>query len=132
MRRTFGFDVLASTTGPFIPPIVIGVNGVVSYLVTQRRRDMGIRLALGADGHGVVRMIVRQALTIRAIGVVLGVAASLPRANGIRHLLFEIEPNDRLTFAAVPLVLGLCAALASYVPARRAVHVHPAEALRAE
>jgi ABC-type antimicrobial peptide transport system permease subunit len=111
---------------------IIGIYGVLSYAVSQRRREIGIRLALGAQQPEVRRMFVRYALMLAGIGVAIGLAAAVGLARLMKSLLFGISPMDPLTFAAVPVVLAAAAALAGYLPARRASAVDPAEALRAE
>jgi predicted permease len=110
----------------------VGVYGLMASIVAQRRREIGIRLALGAESGQVLRMIVRQALAMTAAGTALGLGAALLLADTIRGLLFGIEPIDRVTFLAVPAVLALSAALASYLPARRASRIEPAQVLRLE
>jgi ABC-type antimicrobial peptide transport system permease subunit len=111
---------------------LIGVYGVISYAVSQRRREIGIRLALGAQQRELRRMFVRQALALLAVGVGLGLAASLGLAHLMKSLLFGISPLDPPTYIAVPIVLAAATALASYLPARRATAVNPVEALKAE
>ncbi|HTC32754.1 MAG TPA: ABC transporter permease [Bryobacteraceae bacterium] len=111
---------------------VIGIYGVISYAVSQRRREIGIRLALGAQQEDVKRMFVRSALTLSGIGVVIGLAAAVALMRLMKSLLFGISPLDPLTYASVPVVLVTAAVLASYLPARRASAVDPVEALKAE
>ena len=121
-----GFSLLALTLA------CLGLYGVVSYTVSQRRREIGIRLALGAQPRDIRGLFVWRGLVVASIGVVigLGVAAGLTRL--MRSLLFGIIPLDPITFTAIPVVLAAAAVLASYLPARRAVAVDPVEALRAE
>ncbi len=110
---------------------IIGIYGVISYAVSQRTREIGIRLALGAQQHELRRMFVISGLALAGIGVAIGLAAvGLTRL--VKSLLFGISPLDPLTYAVVPLVLVAAAVLASYLPARRAASVDPVEALRAE
>ena len=111
---------------------IIGIYGVISYAVSQRRREIGIRLALGAQEGALRRMFVRHALKLAGIGVALGLAASAGLTRLMKSLLFGISPLDPLTYAVVPLVLVSAALLASYLPARRAAAVDPVESLRAE
>jgi predicted permease len=108
----------------------IGVFGVMSYAVSQRFREISIRLALGALPRDVLRMIVGRALGLSAIGVVVGLAAAIGLGRVIRGQLFGVTLLDPVTFAAVPLVLGASAGLASFLPARRAMKLDPASALR--
>jgi predicted permease len=108
----------------------IGVFGVMSYAVTQRRREISIRLALGALPGDVLRMIVSRALLLSAIGVAVGLAAAVALGRFIQGQLFGVTLIDPVTFSAVPLVLAASAGLASFVPARRATKLDPANALR--
>jgi putative ABC transport system permease protein len=110
----------------------VGLFGVMAYLVSQRTRDIGIRLALGATRTNVLRMIVGQGLLLAVIGAVLGIAAGFAGTNLMRGLLFSITPTDPATFVAVPVLLIVVALLACYVPARRAMQVDPLVALREE
>jgi ABC-type antimicrobial peptide transport system permease subunit len=111
---------------------VIGLYGVISYAVSQRRREIGIRLALGAEPNELRTMFVLQGLTLAGVGVALGLAAAVGLMRLMKSLLFGISPFDPLTYAAVPVFLVAAAMLASYLPARRASAVDPVEALRAE
>ena len=110
----------------------IGIYGVISYSVAQRTHEIGIRMALGADGGGVLRMILAQGAKIAGAGVVIGLAASLGLTRLMANLLFSVSAADPLTFAAVAIVLVLVAMLACYIPARRALRVDPIIALRYE
>ncbi len=110
----------------------VGLFGVMAYLVSQRTRDIGIRLALGASRTDVLRMIVGQGLVLAALGAVVGVAAGYAMTDLMRGLLFSVTPTDPATFIAVPLVLIVVALIACYVPARRAMKVDPLVALRTE
>ena len=111
---------------------IIGIYGVISYSVSQRTREIGIRLALGAQKRELRWMFVRSALLLTATGVIIGMGAAAALTRLMKSLLFGVSPMDPLTYAAIPLVLAVCALLASYLPARRAAAVDPAEALRAE
>jgi ABC-type antimicrobial peptide transport system permease subunit len=105
---------------------------VLSYLVSQRTREIGIRMALGAPQREVRRMFVRHGLVLIAIGVAFGLAAAIAITRLMSSLLFEVSPLDPITYAAVPVVLIAAALLASYLPARRATAIDPVDALRAE
>jgi putative ABC transport system permease protein len=111
---------------------VIGLYGVIAYAVSQRRREIGIRLALGAEPSELKKMFVRHGLTLAGVGVAIGLGAAALLMRLMKSLLFGISPLDPLTYVAVPIVLVAAAALASYLPARRASAVDPVEALKAE
>jgi predicted permease len=108
----------------------IGIYGVISYAVSQRRREIGLRIALGAERGHVSGMVVRQGLALTALGVVLGLAAALALTRLMTSLLFGVDPIDLPTFAAVSASLACVALLASWLPADRATRVDPATALR--
>jgi len=110
----------------------IGIFGVLSYAVSQRTREIGIRMALGAQGRSVIRLIVWQAMLLVAAGVAAGTAAALYLSQTMTKMLFSITPTDPATFASVAGVLVAVALFASYLPARRATKVDPIVALRAE
>ena len=110
----------------------IGLYGVIAYSVSRRTREIGIRTALGAPRGAVYRLILGQAGWLAAIGITIGLGGSIGAAALLRDLLFGVQSWDVPTLVAVAAVLGICALLASYLPARRAASVDPAEALRAE
>jgi ABC-type antimicrobial peptide transport system permease subunit len=110
----------------------IGLYGVVSYAVAQRTREVGIRMALGADRDRVVRLLAASGLRLVAVGTAIGLVASLALARLLSDLLFGVETLDLTTFVAVPVVLGLTAVIAAYLPARRAARLDPVTALRTE
>jgi putative ABC transport system permease protein len=111
---------------------VTGLYGVLSYTVSQRRREIGIRSALGASRGSLVRLVLSQGLAVTIAGLVVGVAASALAARALRPMLFGIEPLDRVSFIVMPLVLFTVALLACIVPARRAAAMDPAATLKAE
>jgi predicted permease len=111
---------------------IIGIYGVISYAVSQRRREMGIRLALGAEAGMLRGLFVRHALALAGIGVTIGMTASIALTRLMKSLLFGISPLDPLTYAVAPAILLAATALASYLPAQRAAAVDPVETLRAE
>ena len=111
---------------------MIGIYGVVSYTVSQRKREIGIRLALGAQGGDVLQMVLRQSAKMALVGVATGIMAALGLMELMRSLLFGVSPRDPLTFAAVAGLLIVVALLASYIPARRAMLIDPIVALRYE
>jgi len=110
----------------------VGLYGVMSYGVARRTNEIGIRMALGARARSVLWLVLREALTLVAIGLVVGVLASLAVTKTAASLLYELKPNDPLTIALATLLLAAVAALAGYVPARRAARVDPMIALREE
>jgi putative ABC transport system permease protein len=109
---------------------IVGIYGVIAYVVAQRTREIGIRMALGAASADVRRMFVRHGLALTAIGLVCGLAAAAGLTRVMAALLFGVNPIDPATYVAVALSLGGTAVLASYLPARRAARVDPAGALR--
>jgi putative ABC transport system permease protein len=109
-----------------------GIFGVLSYLVTQRTREIGLRMALGAQPEEVLRVIVGHGLRLVLLGLCIGVAAALVVTRWMSSVLFDVKPTDPLTFAAVAVLLTVVAFLASYIPARRAMRVDPMVALRYE
>ena len=112
---------------------VIGVYGVLAYLVGQRRREIGLRLAVGASPAGVVWLFVREGVELTLVGLGAGLAGALAAGRWISALLFGVTPAaDPVTLAIVACALAGAAALATYVPARRAADVDPTDALRAE
>jgi len=111
---------------------IIGIYGVISYAVSQRRREIGIRLALGVERGELTRMFVRYGAVLAGIGVAIGLGAAMGLTRLMSSLLFGISPFDPLTYAAVPVILVAAVMLASYLPARRASAVDPVEALRTQ
>ncbi|MCM3901966.1 MAG: ABC transporter permease [Pyrinomonadaceae bacterium] len=110
----------------------VGIYGVISYSVTQRTHEIGIRMALGAQTGDVLRMVIRQAIALAVIGVALGLAASFALTSLMSTLLFGVEPTDPPTFVATAVLLATTALVASYLPARRATKVDPLVARRYE
>jgi ABC-type antimicrobial peptide transport system permease subunit len=121
-----GFAALALLLG------VVGLYGVIAYSVSQRTREIGVRMALGAQRASVYRLILQEAGWLTLSGIAAGVACSIGAATLIRSLLFGVTTWDLSTLGAVAGLLAVCAMLASYFPARRAASVNPVEALRAE
>ncbi len=121
-----GFAVLALLLG------VVGLYGVIAYSVSQRTREIGVRMALGAQPSSVYRLILKEAGWLTALGILIGLLCAVPAATLMRSLLFGVRSWDVPTLAVVAAVLGGASLLASYIPARRAASVSPVEALRAE
>lgn len=121
-----GFATLALALG------IIGLYGVIAYSVSQRTREVGVRMALGAQRNAVYRMILQEAGILSGIGIAVGLVCSLISGTLLQKLLFETSPRDIPTLAAVAAVLCAASLLASYVPARQAASMDPVEALRAE
>ncbi len=111
---------------------VIGIYGVLSYSVAQRTREIGIRMALGAERSAILRLVVGQGMSLVGLALVLGVLAALAVAHVLASLLFNISPRDPITYGAVSVALAAAAFAASWLPARRASSVSPRTALRAE
>jgi putative ABC transport system permease protein len=131
-RTSFTLVMLAIAGATALLLGVAGIYGVISYSVSQRTREIGIRMALGAQRREVTRMFVRYGLSLAAVGIACGLAAAVALTRLMGSLLFEISPIDPLTYVAVCLSLIAAAMLASYVPALRATLVNPVTALRAE
>ncbi len=110
----------------------VGIYGVVSYVVSQRTREIGVRMALGAEQSDVRRMVLKQAMMLTGGGVVLGLAGAMGLTRLMSSLLFGVSPMDPVTFGSVAVGLSGVALLASYLPARRAAKVDPVVALRFE
>ncbi len=131
-RTSFTLVMLAIAGGMALLIGVVGIYGVISYSVSQRTREIGIRIALGARKHELSRMFIGHGLTLAGIGVACGLAAAVALTRLLSSLLFAVSPVDPLTYTMVSAGLIAAAVLASYVPAMRATNVDPIEALRAE
>ena len=121
-----GFAVIALLLG------VVGLYGVVAYSVSQRTREIGVRMALGAERRTIYSMVLRQAGLLTAIGIALGLACSIGASLALRSMLFGVAPWDALTLTAVAFLLAAASIVASFLPARRAASVNPTDALRAD
>ena len=121
-----GFAAMALILG------VVGLYGVIAYSVNQRTREIGVRMALGAQRNSVYRLVRQQAGWLTLAGLLIGLVCSVGTSMLIRKLLFGVEAWDGMTLGGVAVLLGLASIAASFLPARRAASVNPVEALRAE
>jgi putative ABC transport system permease protein len=131
-RTSFTLVMLGIAGGMALVLGIVGIYGVISYAVSQRTREIGIRMALGAEDGALKRMFVRHGLILAAIGVSIGLGAAAGVTRLMSSLLFGVTALDPATYVVVPIMLAAAAMLASYVPARRVVRVDPVNALRAE
>jgi ABC-type antimicrobial peptide transport system permease subunit len=110
----------------------VGLYGVLSYVVSQRTQEMGVRIALGAGRRDILELVMGQALRVTGWGLLLGAAGALAVGRAIGSLLYGVKPHDPLVLSLVMVILGAVATVASYLPARRATQVDPMVALRTE
>jgi putative ABC transport system permease protein len=130
--RRYPMLLLTGFAGLAMLLAAVGLYGLLSYVVSRRTREIGVRMALGADHSTVLRMVLRDGVRLTLIGVAAGAVASIAAARALGHLLYGVGPTDPLTFAAVGLLLVVVATIASYIPAARATRVDPVVALRTE
>jgi putative ABC transport system permease protein len=131
-QRRFLLSVVGGFAGAALLLAAIGLYGVMAYAVSQRTREIGVRVALGAKNRDVITMVVGQGMRIVAVGLALGLIGAFGLSHLLRGLLFGVNPTDLTTFVAVPLVLLAVTLFACWLPARRAAKVDPMEALRYE
>lgn len=131
-RRELALAMVTAFAACALVLAAIGLYGVVAYTVTQRTREVGIRMALGATSGGIVQLVLGGAMKLVAVGVVIGLGAAFTGTRVISSLLFDTAPTDVATYATVPCVLAIVALLASWWPTRRAARVDPTIAMRAE
>ena len=131
-QMAFTMVLLAIAAGVALMLGVIGIYGVMSYIVSQRTGEIGVRLALGAEPGSVAGMIVRQGGVVALAGIAVGLAAAFAGSRLIESLLYDVSPRDPGVFAATTLILLGVALLACWLPARRAARLSPLEALRVE
>jgi len=125
-RLTTFFGLLAALLA------CVGVYGIMAFAATQRTREIGIRMALGASRREILQMVLRESLLLVAVGIAMGIFMALGASRSISTLLFGLQPTDPLTIAAATLLMIAAAGLAGYLPARRASYVDPMVALRYE
>jgi ABC-type antimicrobial peptide transport system permease subunit len=131
-RTSFTLVMLAIAGGMALVLGIVGIYGVIAYAVSQRTREIGIRMALGAEPAGLQRMFVRHGLLLAGVGAAIGLGAAAGLTRMMSSLLFGITSLDPTTYSAVSALLITTAAVASYFPARRATTVDPVESLRSE
>jgi ABC-type antimicrobial peptide transport system permease subunit len=132
MQMAFTMVLLVIAGGVALTLGLVGVYGVISYVVGQRRNEIGVRLALGARGADVRRMVLQQSGAVAAIGLGIGLAGAFGMTRLMEALLFGVTPTDPLTYGTVSVALLAVTILASYLPARRAAGIDPVQALKSE
>lgn len=131
-RERFASVLLLVFAGVAVFMASLGVYGVLSYLVSQRRHEVGVRMALGASRSDVVRLVVRQGIVMTAAGLCVGLVGAAAMSRFLEGLLFEISPTDPLAYVAVVVCLGFAALVACTLPAQRAARIDPMVSLRGE
>jgi ABC-type antimicrobial peptide transport system permease subunit len=131
-RTSFSLIMLGIAAGVALILGAIGIYGVISYIVTQRTRELGIRMALGAEAGNVRTMVLKQGLLLIGAGVAVGLGAAVGLTRLMEALLFGVSPLDPATFGSVAAALIVVALLATYLPARKASRIDPVDAIRYE
>jgi ABC-type antimicrobial peptide transport system permease subunit len=131
-RTRFTMFLLGGFAAAALLLAVIGLYGVIAFAAAQRTREIGVRVALGAQRGHVLRLVLRQGAALTGAGLAIGLLASLATGRAIEGLLYEVAPTDAPTLAAVAVLLAAVGLAASYLPARRAARIDPAVALRQE
>jgi putative ABC transport system permease protein len=128
--RRFSADLVGGFAGLAVLLASIGIYGLMAYMVGQRSREIGLRIALGARRDDILKLFLRKGVALAGVGIVAGVVVSASTASMMASLLYGVRPHDPAVFLIVPLLLLAVAVLASYLPARRATKVDPMIALR--
>jgi len=128
--RRFSANLVGGFAGLAVLLAFIGIYGLLAYMVGQRSREIGIRMALGARREDIQRMFLRKGVALAGVGVIAGLVFSASFASVMASVLYGVRPHDPAVFLIVPLLLFAIAVLASYLPARRATRVNPLSALR--
>jgi ABC-type antimicrobial peptide transport system permease subunit len=131
-QMSFTMTLVALAAGIALVLGAVGLYGVISYIVSQRTAEIGVRMALGAQPHDVRSMVLRQGLAVVLAGIVVGVIIAAGTTRVLSSLLFEVSPRDPATFAVVTAILLVVSVVAIYLPARRAAGIDPIRALREE
>jgi ABC-type antimicrobial peptide transport system permease subunit len=130
--RRFSTLLLSVFAGVALVLAMIGIYGIMSWSVGQRRQEIGIRMAVGADSSKILGLIMGRGMKLACIGLLIGLAGSLALTRLLSTLLFEVSPHDPIVLGGVSLILLTVTAIACYIPARRAMRVDPLETLRSE
>ncbi len=131
-RTRYSAVLLTLFAGVALVLAVVGIYGVMSFMVAQRTREVGIRMALGAAQGDVLRLVIGEGVGLAAAGAVVGLAGAIAATRVLRAFVFGVETWDPVTYVAIIVLLGVAAAVASWIPARRAMRVSPTEAIRYE
>jgi len=128
--RRFSADMVSGFAGLALLLASLGIYGLLAYMVGQRSREIGLRIALGARREDILKLILAKGFTLAGVGIIAGVAFAALGASAMASLLYGVRPHDPEVFLSVPLLLFTVAVIASYLPARRAAMVDPVAALR--
>ena len=132
MRQRFTSGALTVFGASALLLAIVGTYALIAWEVTRRTREIGIRMTLGARGSNVLRLILKRGALLAGVGLVIGLGAALGATRLLRSILYDTQPGDPATFAAIGLLLGLSAMLATLVPAWRATRIEPVDAIKSE